>query len=291
MSTSDAVCESEPSKHEQFENKRNLTSETAERLNCFFGRFATLRTALLLLDYDGTLAPFRVDRFHAKPWAGVRDLLNYIQNQKRTRIVIISGRPAGEIVPLLNLDTPPEVWGLHGAERLYPDGRREQETIARPTRAALEDLYASLRRNAFGGLFEEKPNAAVMHWRGISPEKAREIERRTRALFEPLTQVEGLTLLQFECGLELRAGRDKGGAVRAILDELSTDELARLPAAYLGDDFTDEMAFGALKGHGLSVLVRREWRETVADIWLKPPEELRQFLVRWREACGETSTV
>lgn len=291
MSTSDAVCESEPSKDEQFENKRTLNSETAEKLNCFFGRFATFPIALLLLDYDGTLAPFRVDRFQAKPWAGVRDLLNHIQNQKKTRIVVISGRPAGEIVPLINLDTPPEVWGLHGAERLYPDGRRELETIERPARAALENLCARLRQNAFGGLFEEKPNAAVMHWRGIAPEKASEIERRIRALFEPLTQIEGLTLLQFECGLELRAGRDKGGAVKAILDEISTGEQERFPAAYLGDDFTDEMAFAALKGHGLSVLVRRELRETVADIWLKPPEELRQFLVRWREACSETSAV
>ena len=35
----------------------------------------------MLLDYDGTLAPFRVDRFQALPWAGVRDLLNQIQNQ------------------------------------------------------------------------------------------------------------------------------------------------------------------------------------------------------------------
>lgn len=264
-----------------------MTEEAAEKLREFFGSFAGAAAPLLLLDYDGTLAPFHVDRFQARPWAGVRDLLNQIQNQGKTRVAVISGRPAAEIVPLLELDTPPEVWGLHGAERLYPDGRRELETLAPEVRARLDELRARLRRDAFGGLFEEKPNAAVMHWRGVAPEKALEIEKRTRALFEPLTEVEGLTLMQFECGLELRAGRDKGGAVEAILHELSAGGHGPSPAAYLGDDYTDESAFAALKGRGLSVLVRLDWRETLADVWLKPPEELRTFLDRWRQTANQ----
>ena len=203
---------------------------------------------LLLLDYDGTLAPFRVDRFKARPWAGVRELLNLIQKQEKTRMVVITGRPAGEVAPLLGLETPLEVWGLHGAERLYRDGRRELQAIAPAAQAKLDELKAQLRDDAFGGLFEEKPNAAVMHWRGVAAAKARAIERRTRALFEPMAQMEGLTLLEFESGLELRAGRDKGGAVKAILAEADADGAANFPVAYLGDDFTDEC--GVCGGEG-----------------------------------------
>jgi hypothetical protein len=33
--------------------------------------------------------------------------------------------------------------------------------------------------------------------------------------------------------------------------------------------------------HGLSVLVRREWRETAAAVWLRPPGELKEFLEKW----------
>ncbi len=237
-----------------------------------------------MLDYDGTLAPFRVDRFKTKPWAGVRELLHSIQNQEKTRLVVVTGRPAGEVVPLLELETPPEVWGLHGVERLYPDGRRELEEIAPAVQEKLDALKAQLRRDALGGLLEEKPNAAVMHWRGVALTKAREIERRTRELFAPAAQMDGLQLLEFESGLELRAGRDKGGAVKAILAETDQDGVAKMPAAYLGDDFTDEAAFVALKGHGLSGLVRRTWRETEADVWLKPPGELREFLKKWISA-------
>ena len=140
----------------------------------------------MLLDYDGTLAPFRVDRFQALPWAGVRDLLNQIQNQGRTRIVVVTGRPAAEILPLLGVEPAPEVWGLHGAERLHPDGRRELEQLSPEIRAKLDALAAQLRRDATGGLIEEKPNAIVMHWRGVPPARARIIEKRTRALSSSL---------------------------------------------------------------------------------------------------------
>jgi|HubBroStandDraft_5_1064220.scaffolds.fasta_scaffold21723_2 trehalose 6-phosphate phosphatase len=263
-----------------------LRHEAAKKLKEFFGGFTSAAGALLLLDYDGTLAPFRVDRFKARPWVGVRELLNQIQNQTKTRIAVITGRPAGEIAPLLELETPPEVWGLHGVERLYPDGRREIETIAPEVEAKLDELKAQLRRNAFGGLLEEKPNAAVMHWRGVAAAKAREIERRTRKLFEPAAQMQGLGLLRFEAGVELRAGRDKGGAVKAILAETDVEGARKIPAAFLGDDLTDELAFAALKERGLSVLVRREWRETEADVWLRPPGELKGFLREWIAAAA-----
>lgn len=257
-----------------------MTPEAASRLDEFFGDFAGGAKSLLLLDYDGTLAPFRVDRFTARPWAGVRELLGRIQRQGRTRMVAITGRPAKEIAPMLGLDPALEVWGLHGAERLYPDGRRELEAASAATQAKLEELRESLRRDSLGGLFEDKANGVVMHWRGVSQSKARLIEQRARALFEPLAHMEGLALLEFEAGLELRVGRNKGGAVEAILAEYGTGG----PAAYLGDDLTDEAAFRAMKGHGLSALVRREWRETEAEIWLRPPAELKGFLERWVKA-------
>jgi trehalose-phosphatase len=257
-----------------------LTPEIEAKLDAFFGAFAGAPTPLLLLDYDGTLAGFRRDRFKAQPWSGVPELLARIQRQGRSRMAVISGRPAAEIAPLLGLDPPLEVWGLHGAERLYPDGRRELQQAASAIREKLDALREKLKHDPLGGLFEDKPNAAVMHWRGRPPATARLIEKRTRALFEPLAQMDGLALLEFEAGLEIRAGRDKGGAVEAILAEAA----AGAPVTYLGDDLTDETAFRAVNAaHGahLSVLVRQHWRETNAEVWLKPPEELRWFLSRW----------
>lgn len=257
-----------------------MTPEADDKLNDFFGRMGRGASPILLLDYDGTLARFRLDRFQATPFAGVRQLLTAIQRQGHTRMAVITGRPASEIGPLLGLDTPLEVWGLHGAERLYPDGRREMEETPPAAREKLDELRRRLSVDSLGGRFEDKPNAAVMHWRGCSHDKAKHVEQRTRRLFEPLALIDGLGLLEFEAGLELRTGRDKGGAVEAILAESSPTA----PVAFLGDDLTDEAGFRAINSlgpRGLSVLVRREYRETAAQVWLRPPAELRTFLDRW----------
>jgi trehalose-phosphatase len=268
-----------------------LTEQTAARLEEFFCAFGSATgRPLLLLDYDGTLSAFRVDRFKARPWAGVSQLLGRIQAEGRTRMAVITGRPAAEIEPMLKLTPPLEVWGLHGAERLYADGRRELETAPGESKLKLDALRVQLSHDPLGGLYEDKANAAVMHWRGFAPERAAVIRQRALALFEPLAKLEGLRLLHFDGGVELRGGRDKGGAVEAILAE----EPSGGPVAYLGDDLSDEAAFTAVnaaKTPHLSVLVRRKPRTTAASACLRPPDELRWFLQRWVEAVENRSRV
>ena len=77
-----------------------------EKLENFFYSLQYTQAPLLLLDYDGTLADFRIDRFQARPWAGVRELLALIQKDGRTRLTVITGRPAGEVNTMLQLPEP-----------------------------------------------------------------------------------------------------------------------------------------------------------------------------------------
>lgn len=264
-----------------------MTPDGEEKLEAFFGAWADGTTPVLLLDYDGTLAGFRVNRFLARPWAGVRELLSQIQAKGKTRLAFITGRPAEEINPMLALPEPVEVWGLHGAERLYPDGRRELELAPAATQARLEEVKEQLRRDALGGLFEDKANGAVMHWRGLGRQQKAQVEVRTRAFFEPLAKLDGLALQEFESGLELRAGRNKGGAVEAILAEMRAAGKKPGPVAFLGDDLSDESAFeavNALEGPRVSVLVRPKWRDTAAEVWVKPAGDVVGFLKKWEKA-------
>jgi trehalose-phosphatase len=267
----------------------NFQEEAAQqKLDHFFAGIAASARPVLLLDYDGTLAAFRVDRFKSRPYVGVREALNRIQDEGRTRMAVITGRPACEIAPLLRLESPLEVWGLHGAERLYPDGRRELEHAPVPTEARLEELRQHLQHDALGGLFEDKANGVVMHWRGKSRKAAERIERRTRELFEPLANLDGLALLDFEAGIELRVGRNKGGAAAAILAE----ENSKSPVAFLGDDLSDEPALRIVRTlgpRGLSVLVRPTLRQTEAEVWLRPPRDIVSFLVRWAQTVETPS--
>jgi len=77
-------------------------------LSKFFESFNKSQSRALLLDYDGTLAPFVIKRDMAFPYPGVSDLLEDIIQKGGTRLVIITGRGLDDIIPLLGLERPPE---------------------------------------------------------------------------------------------------------------------------------------------------------------------------------------
>jgi trehalose 6-phosphate phosphatase len=190
----------------------------------------------------------------------------------------------GDLVPLLNLRRRPELWGAHGWERLLPDGRGARIPLDVNVRRQLDEGERRARELARAGArLETKPASVALHWRGASALAAARIREALPQLWEPLAANGDVELLPFDGGVELRArGCNKQHAVKAVLSE-SPGEAA---VAYLGDDLTDEEAFEAVKPHGLAVLVRPEFRETAADLWIRPPRELLAFLRRWRDACG-----
>lgn len=253
-------------------------------LSRFFERAARAPARVLMLDYDGTLAPFQVRPERAVPYPGVEELLDQIMDAAASRVVIVSGRPVGELAPLLNLNRRPELWGGHGWERLSPDGRGARivpdESARRQLREG-ERIARGLARE--GGRVETKPASVALHWRGASALAAAKMRDAVPQAWEPLAAEGDVELLQFDGGVELRArGRSKQHAVETVLREAADNGAV----AYLGDDLTDEDAFRAVKPRGLAVLVRVELRDTAADLWIRPPRELLAFLRSWRDACG-----
>lgn len=248
--------------------------------------FASVRQAdrrVLLLDYDGTLAPFQAERDKAFPYDGVPQLLNRLIEAGETRVILISGRQISDLLPLLGLKRLPQIWGSHGWERLKPDGTYQTTRPSRQARQALSEAYAWAQAQGWQARAELKPGSLALHLRGLALQETQEIRRQARQGWSALAAKMDLTLAEFDGGLELRApGHDKGSAVRTVLAELDPDAAL----AYLGDDLTDEDAFQAIKRRGLAVLVRGELRPTAADLWLKPPDELLEFLSRWPAAAG-----
>jgi trehalose 6-phosphate phosphatase len=252
----------------------------------FFERLRAAGHGVLLLDYDGTLAPFTVDRDRAVPYPSATAAIAQIIAQGRTRVVIVSGRAVADVARLLRLSPLPEIWGSHGWERLGAEGAYRLHTLDPVSADRLKDARLVLDRLGLAPRREDKPVSVAAHWRGLAPAEADAICDRVMAAWAPLTTGSGLEIHAFDGGLELRArGNDKGSAVETVLAE----EGPGVVAAYFGDDVTDEDAFRAIAGKGLGVLVRPEWRETLADLWLKAPQELLQFLLDWRDAIGGVS--
>jgi trehalose 6-phosphate phosphatase len=249
----------------------------------FFQKLSAAKRRILMLDYDGTVAPFSHDRRRAAPYPTVPELLSEIMETCGTRLIIVSGRSARDIPRLLRIHPPPEIWGSHGVERLYPDGRYEEMNVNDAAVQALAEAEIRLDEECLGPHIEVKLAALAVHWRGLDSSNAPKVRSRAYRTLEPMVSRADLTLAEFDGGVELRLrAANKGDAVRDFLRDLDSG----IPVAYLGDDVDDEGAFRVLNGRGLTVLVRPKSRFTAAQMWLRPPAELLGFLIDWKSTCG-----
>ena len=246
----------------------------------FFERCDRTKTARLLLDYDGTLAPFHTDRYKAYPYPGIISILNRIIQTGRTKVSIISGRPIKEIQSLLRPLQNFEVWGAHGLEHISADGVYERASVDPEVLSILNKAEDWLLQSGLLSIAEIKPGGIAVHWRGLAPTEAEDILNRVRNGWSRFDEVPSVKLLLFDGGIELRTTHpDKGDAIGAILRNANS----HAAISFLGDDLTDEDAFRVLSKHGLSILVRPEYRATAANVWLRPPHELIEFLNLWAE--------
>jgi trehalose 6-phosphate phosphatase len=242
----------------------------------FFARLSRAEVRALLLDYDGTLAPFHADPRLAMPYPEVAEVLRRVAGSAGTRIVIVSGRRLEDLRGPLAVLPHAEVWASHGWE-WSGRGQVDRHVPAKGAREMLVRARALVQPLlALGARLETKVASLALHWRGLQSAVSTRVHSAALEAWEPFDGGE-LTLLPFDGGLEIRArGHDKGDAVRAVM---STSPGA--VAAYLGDDTTDEDAFRAIRSHGLGVLVRKERRLTNARLWLSTPAEVTAFLERW----------
>lgn len=248
----------------------------------FFARVGAAPTRVLMLDYDGTLAPFHVDPAQARPYPHVVPLLDAIMDTGDTRLVIVSGRWIKDLTPMLGLKRLPELWGSHGWERLRPSGDYRTPLIQPQALAllvAVDDWIGEFE--ACGARAERKPASVAFHWRGLPDDHVHGIREALFQKWARLSPTDDLVWHDFDGGIELRAaGHHKGDVVRALAAEAGP----HAALAYLGDDLTDEDAFKAMPNHGAAILVKEQFRPTAADFWIRPPGELIALLRRWHEA-------
>lgn len=247
-------------------------------LGDFFESLASASEKILMLDYDGTLAPFVEEREKAVPYPGIRKRLKKLIASADTRMVIVSGRAVADLMPLIGIDPLPEIWGCHGGEKYKQETGSILVDISISARDGLEAIKDWGVEASFSDRMEEKPTGIAFHWRGRKKSEISRMNTEIETAWRVKSIEYGLEMIRFDGGLEFRV-KDvtKARAVSSILDQVTDDSVL----AYLGDDYTDEDAFRAIGNRGLKVLVRQQKRATLADIWLAPPDDLYLFLDRY----------
>ncbi len=239
---------------------------------------------LLMLDYDGTLAPFHVTRELALPLPRSLELVGAIAAEPHTSVAVVSGRSLSEVGRLLG-PLPVTLVGEHGWEMRQRDGSVLQHPVSAASVEILDRAERTARDRGMGGLLERKRTGLVLHTRGVAGGGlARELEDQTWTAWQTLAEGEEKVRLQrIDGGIELRVcGWNKGTAVLSLVSQSPEDTLA----VFLGDDVTDEDAFEAVQGFGFGVRVGESDRRTVAAAHLPTCASVADFLEEWLRVAG-----
>jgi alpha,alpha-trehalase len=211
------------------------------------------RTPAVFLDYDGTLTPI-VDRPDlATLSTSMRETVRLLA--KHCTVAIVSGRDRSDVERLVDIDSLVYA-GSHGFDIAGPGGLRLEHPEGARHTDDLERAAAELRRqldSVAGVLVEPKRYALAVHYRLVSPQdvsRVRSAVDQVATTFSTLRKTGGKKIFELRPAIAW----DKGKAVLWLLDALDLDRGEVLPL-YLGDDVTDEDAFAALDGRGLSIRV------------------------------------
>ena len=191
-----------------------------------------LDTPLLLLDYDGTLAPIQQDPMQAFPHADAPPLLKALNEQ--FPLWIVTGRHLNDLGVLLDLQL--NAIGLHGLQK-GKIGTVARATLSSEVREDIERMRMLLPE-VDQMRVEEKEYTFAVHYRGATNEEpiVSAIKEWLENLPDSLNAIWGKKVVELK-----PKGISKGSAIQELLAQFPE----RKPL-YIGDDTTDESAFEIL---------------------------------------------
>lgn len=235
---------------------------------------------LLLLDYDGTLTPIVERPQDAVLSESMREVLTKVS--KCYPIGVVSGRALADVRKIVGIDGI-YYSGNHGFEISGPDVEltKEEAERARPAISEICSVMKARSTQFEGMIVEDKGPTASVHYRMVAEDKVTELKELFNELVDSSVREGKIRVTRGKKVLEIRPNVDwdKGRAVEWLMDVVSKERGEVYPI-YMGDDVTDEDAFLALKGKGLTVLVTQEERKSNAEYYLRSTEEVGEFLRR-----------
>lgn len=204
-------------------------------------------TALVALDFDGTLAPIVDDPSRARPVPGAPATLARLADRVGT-LAVITGRPARTGVAYAGLDVLAGranvvLLGHYGAERWEAVTGAYVPAPAPPGLAAVRDELPTIVAEVApaGARIEDKETSLAVHVRNCAdPEAAL---ARLVGPVRGLAERAGLAVQPGRMVLEIRDGsRDKGSALRDLVAERCAGVVL-----FAGDDLGDLAAFAVVE--------------------------------------------
>lgn len=277
-------------------DSRETTRPLPSRLDTLLAPLEDRERLAVLLDFDGTLAPFaaRPQEAHLTPRA--RAALARLERNPRHVVGVVSGRALDDVRARVNLPGLYYV-GNYGLEIAGPDFALTHEASA-----ASRDLIAYCagrlheRLRTISGVFiEDKGLSVSVHFRMAGRDHIGRIERIVLQEIGDLPPGR-IVVRRAKMAFDIRPDVewDKGRAVDWLLSRTVGPEWrTRCAVVYAGDDNTDEDAFATISGHGITIRVGPP-QATAAGYRVADEVELARFLealAEWTESRSDAGLV
>jgi trehalose 6-phosphate phosphatase len=241
------------------------------------------RQALVLTDYDGTLAEVTPTPAEAVMTDDMRVEIGRLSAIESVTVGVVSGRRLEDVRARVG-PAAEFVAGLHGLEIAGPAEAFRHPALNAVAPAIHELATAAAEELAWcrGVLIEDKTYALTCHVRLVAPDEAGRALEEFVALAEPQLDSGLLRLMPGRKVYELLPAVDwhKGRAMQWIRARVAKRTLSDVVVIYLGDDRTDEDAFTMLGADDLAIGVGPRPHTHLIDWRLSGPAAVARLLAR-----------
>jgi trehalose 6-phosphate synthase/phosphatase len=251
------------------------------------GAFKEAEARLVLLDYDGTLAPYATLPQNAVPSPHVMNLLKRLSNDEHSTTALISGRSRADLDRWFG--TIPNLWlaAEHGAILWSPISRNWEESHLAGSdewKHRVQPILEHFVDRTPGSFIEEKEFSLVWHYRMSDPEFGDWLANDLVANLNQMLADAPLKAVKGQKTVEVKSLWANKGQVYSRL--VSPDQLPDFIMA-AGDDVTDEDLFMQLPQDAWTIHIGRN--RSKAKYYLSNPGEMVILLTRLLES-GDTSS-
>ncbi|MCM8779455.1 MAG: trehalose-phosphatase [Candidatus Omnitrophica bacterium] len=238
------------------------------------------KNIFLFLDYDGTLTPIADTPDKAVISRKTKGILERLSRIPKFRLAIISGRALSDIKNLVGIEGIIYT-GNHGLE-IEGEKIKFRSPVFEYSKVIIRKIKNDLSKKIshFKGAFiEDKGLTLSLHYRLMDKNNISSLKNIFNDTIQPYLIEKKIRVTMGKKVLEVRPPLkwDKGKVVLWLLaKQRLKDEIFPI---YLGDDVTDEDAFFALRGKGLTIFVGKPKR-SYAQYYLRNTQEVLEFLER-----------
>lgn len=234
------------------EHVQSIHSEQIDNTKIFKVKpaYQAAKKRLIILDYDGTLSPFRKTPEDAYPTPSILNVLKKLLADDKNKVVISSGRDKATLEKWfgdLNIDLAAE----HGTYFKDKEGWHSKITDDKPWDDEITTILNMFVDKTPRSFIEEKQTTLVWHYRNVDAWLATLREQQLiNALIEPCTR-KGLQVMRGNKIVEIKSPLHTKGSEATRL--LSLDNYDFVFA--MGDDTTDEDMFRVLPEEAFTIKV------------------------------------